>query len=113
MSLTTSVVFENLMLNYASLGRFSNIWNDDAQGIGRQVNWLAIGNAGDLGAGFSLTGNVALSWSDEPPKNSHLAFQIKGANGPNSVPEPTTLVLIGIGVLGIGFAGRRRQDARR
>ncbi|WP_416274726.1 PEP-CTERM sorting domain-containing protein [Lamprobacter sp.] len=29
------------------------------------------------------------------------------------MPEPTTLALIGIGVLGLGFAGRRLQDARR
>ena len=116
----TSVVFENLKLNDDSLGTFSNIWNNDARSSGRQVNWLAIEQAGDLGAGFSLTGNVALSWLGEPPKNSHLAFQIKGAEGPvlidtrqhaTGVPEPATLALLGIGVIGLGFASCRRSDA--
>lgn len=107
----TGVVMEDLTLNGSPLGGFSNLWNNDAQGSGRQVNWLAIQNAGDLGAGFNLTGNVALSWSGEPPKNSHLAFQIKGASGPtlNGVPEPTTLALLGLGMLSLGFAGVRRR----
>lgn len=110
-SADTGVVIENLALNGNDLGRFSNLWNSDAQGSGRQVNWFAIQNAGQLGAGFNLTGNVALSWSGEAPKNSHLAFQIKGASGPtlNGVPEPTTLALLGLGMLSLGFAGVRRR----
>ena len=116
----TSVVFNDLTLDGVSLGDFGNIWNDDAQGSGRQVNWLAIEQAGDLGAGFSLTGNVALSWGSDRPTQSNLAFQIKGAEGPvlidtrqhaTGVPEPATLALLGIGVIGLGFASCRRSDA--
>lgn len=116
----TSVVFDDLTLDGVSLGAFSNIWNEDAQDSGRQVNWLAIEQAGDLGAGFNLTGSVALSWGSDRPTQSNLAFQIKGADGPvlidtrqnaTGVPEPATLALLGIGVIGLGFASRRRSDA--
>jgi hypothetical protein len=66
--------------------------------------WLLSPLAGD----FTLTGDATLAWTGTAPTGSNLAFQIKGFVTPVEVPEPASLALLGMGLLGLGFAARRR-----
>src|SRR6185436_1045138 len=60
---------------------------------------------------FSVAGNVAwLFWDDSGagPDDNHDDMLIKAVFTPRSVPEPATLGLFGLGLLGAWVAGRRR-----
>lgn len=109
----TSVALSNLALDGNALngGSFSNDYDSDAADGDRLVKWLGVSNAGDLASGFSLTGNVTLSWTGSAPAQSNLAFQVKAADGPNDVPVPATLALMGLGLAGLGVIGARRKRA--
>ena len=65
---------------------------------------------------FSITRNVAwLFWDDSGagPDDNHDDMLIKAVFTPaTSVPEPGTLTLFGLGLLGVGFLARRRQRRR-
>ena len=37
-------------------------------------------------------------------------LEVRGTRGATSVPEPATLTLLGLGLLALGFAGKRRRS---
>ena len=109
----SKVELTNLALDGNALngGSFTNDFNNDATEANRLVKWLGVSNAGDLASGFSLTGNVALSWVGNAPTGSNLAFQVKAADGPTQVPVPASLALLGLGLAGLGAIAARRNRA--
>jgi hypothetical protein len=96
---TTSI--RNLMLGGTALGNLA--------ASGGDVSLAVIeGFSGD----FTLTGEATLNWTGGTniPSGSRLGFQIKALEGVvTEVPEPATLGLLGAGLLGLGFAARRRR----
>ena len=63
---------------------------------------------------YSVLGNTAwLFWDDSGagPDDNHDDMLIKAVFTPRSVPEPATLGLFGLGMLGAWFATRRRKLA--
>lgn len=64
------------------------------------ANWLFSG----LSTNFVVSGQLAFDWADPQPLRSNLAMQLKGYE--TSVPEPTTLALLGV-VLGAAALRRR------
>lgn len=108
----TAVRFTDLTLDGKTVGTdgtYSNVYDDDAEETNRLVQWLGIYGAGDLSDSFTLEGKVALAWSGDAPGGSNLAFQVKGAEGPQAVPAPATLAMLGAGLLGLGAVARTRR----
>lgn len=75
--------------------------------VNRDVDYLRV--TGLNNQAFTLTGQMAMDWTDAMPTNSNLAMQIKVGSTPRTVPEPGAigaLLLVGGAVLRLG---KRKQ----
>lgn len=84
--------------------------NASSSAIG-EVKGLDILRISDFQESFRLAGNVTLYWTDETPRNSRLAYQIKVGkpttgsvdDEKRKIPEPGVIAgLFTVGVLSIG-----------
>ena len=75
----------------------------------QQNDWFNLGSVQSIA--FSVAGNVAwIFWDDSGagPDDNHDDMLIKAVFTPRSVPEPATLGLFGLGLLGVWAGARRR-----
>lgn len=96
-----SVWLSDVMVNgvVAGTGEFGGgIWKD----------WMLT----DLSAedGLTVSGNINLDQVFDPNKEEHTKIEIKAyANAPVVTPEPSTFILLGLGLVGLAVLGRRRM----
>jgi len=75
----------------------------------QQNDWFNLGSMQSIA--YSVAGNVAwIFWDDSGagPDDNHDDMLIKAVFTPRSVPEPATLGLFGLGLLGVWAGARRR-----
>lgn len=63
----------------------------------------------DFGGAFTIMGTSTFSWTGTRPSQSQLAYQIKATTG-QGVPEPATVSLLSLGVLGLFGSQLRRKS---
>lgn len=101
---TSNVRLDNLFFNGIALDNNAVSEPNDAD----NVDYLRIS---DISAPFTIAGNVTMSWTGSPPRQSNLAYQIKvgeTTDGSTSVPEPGTVgALLLTGIIAIGCSKRK------
>lgn len=62
--------------------------------------------------GFSGTWNMSstlINGGGQHADLSHIDLYVRDPNGGGTVPEPATLALLGVGIIGLGFSSRRKS----
>jgi len=108
----TSMLVDNLFLSdenmSSSIAESSSASCSGGSGCGYvDAEYLHI--AGIVGD-FTLTGQSTMTWGAKKPNNSNLAYQIKLVEVPVQVPEPATLSLFSLGLVGFVATRKRRQS---
>jgi len=99
----SSIAIANLVFNGTSISQSLAIagtsnWSDS-------MEYLRISDVTDS---FTLEGTSIMSWGNNLPTNSNLAYQIKVGNA-EAVPEPLSMLGLGFGASGLAFLKKRRQ----
>lgn len=100
----TEMLLSGLKLNGQS---FANLDVNQKNKSSASTRWWTLSNVGDLSQGFSLTGFATMAWKGTP-SSTGISFDISGLDTPGSVPEPASLLLLGLGAAGLGL--RRRHS---
>ena len=108
--------FPNLDFDYEGFTYFVNIFptNEGTFNLIPQENIdVTAGMAAGNPAYTALTyGTLGFTTSENAATNAPFAFLISTRPIVNPVPEPSTLLLMGVGLLGIGFLGQRKLRNR-
>jgi hypothetical protein len=92
-------------------GGTSGSWSiNDVNNMFDDFDFFVIGLKPDGGFGFFLVGgNTSGTWSTSHGLSHAILYGIQTGTPPNETPEPQSLALIGLGLLGLMFVSRRRR----
>lgn len=96
-----SVWLSDVMVNgvLAGTGEFNG---------GSWTDWMLTDFAAE--DGLTVSGNINLARYFDPNKEEHTKIEIKAyADAPVVTPEPSTFILLGVGLLALAIVGRRRM----